>query len=47
MAVELSLWNWYSFPAIYTAAQFVIHLVGFLAGGLIVAAVVRRPTLAK
>jgi hypothetical protein len=41
LSVDLPLWNWYRFPSAYTAAQFVEHLVGYLVGGLVVAAIVR------
>ena len=38
---ELPYWNWYGFPGVYLAAQFTIHLVGFLVGGLILAWLIR------
>ena len=38
---ELPYWNWYGFPGVYTAAQFAVHLVGFLTGGLILARLIR------
>ena len=41
LAVEIPLWNWYGLPTVYTLAQFTVHLVGFAAGGLAVAALVR------
>jgi hypothetical protein len=44
LAVEVPLWNWYGFPTVYTLAQFTIHLVGFVVGGLAVAALVRTAT---
>jgi hypothetical protein len=34
---ELPIWNWYGFPAVWTASSFTIHLVGFALGGLILA----------
>jgi hypothetical protein len=34
---DLPYWNWYGFPVVYTLAQFVIRVVGFLVGGLVVA----------
>jgi hypothetical protein len=43
LSVDLPLWNWYGFPGAYTAAQFVVHLAGYLAGGLVIAAIVRPP----
>ena len=38
---ELPNWNWYGLPAMYLLAQAAIHLVGFVAGGLVVAAMAR------
>ena len=38
---ELPYWNWYGFPGVYTAAQFAVHLVGFLVGGLVLARLIR------
>ena len=29
LRTELPQWNWYGFPAAYTASQFTLHLVGF------------------
>ena len=37
LRVDLPQWNWYGFPTAYTAAQLVMHLVGFAAGGLVLA----------
>jgi hypothetical protein len=34
---DLPYWNWYGFPVVYTLAQFVLRIVGFLVGGLVVA----------
>jgi hypothetical protein len=42
LTTELSQWNWYNFPSSYTLAQFTIHIIGFLAGGLVVAALIKR-----
>jgi hypothetical protein len=41
LSVDLPYWNWYNFPVAFTAAQFVVHLVGYLVGGLVVAAIVK------
>jgi len=41
LTVELPMWNWYRFPGAYAGAQLVVHLVGFLLGGLGIAAMVR------
>ena len=38
---EIPYWNWYGFPTAYLAAQFTVHLVGFLVGGLILARLIR------
>lgn len=39
-------WNWYGFPASFTAAAAITNLVGCLVGGLVVARFVRPPAKA-
>ncbi len=46
MRTDLSYWNWYAFPAVYTAAQFVVNIVGFCVGGVVIAKVIRKPSVA-
>jgi hypothetical protein len=41
LSVDLPFWNWYGFPSTFTAAQFVVHIVGYLVGGLVLAAIVK------
>lgn len=41
LSVELPYWNWYNFPSTFVAAQAVVHLVGYLVGGLVIAAIVK------
>jgi hypothetical protein len=41
LQVDVPQWNWYAFSTRYCAAQFVVHLVGFLAAGLVLAKVVK------
>jgi hypothetical protein len=41
LRTEIPYWNWYGFPCVYTTAQFAVHLVGFLIGGLILARFIR------
>jgi hypothetical protein len=41
LQVDIPQWNWYGFPTVFTAAQFVVHLVGFMLAGLVVAKIVR------
>src|SRR5690242_10101845 len=41
LTVHLPLWNWYRFPGSYAAAQAAIHIVGFVLGGLVIAALIR------
>ena len=38
--------NWYNFPAEYTLAQVLMHTADFLAAGILIAAVIRRPAAA-
>ena len=41
LGTEIPMWNWYGFPAAYTLAQLVVHAVGFIAGGLVLAKIVQ------
>jgi hypothetical protein len=41
IATNVSYWNWYGFPATYTAAYMTTGLVGFLCAGLVAAAVMK------
>jgi len=43
LRTELPQWNWYGFPTAYTAAQFSLHLVGFVLGGWVLAKMIRAP----
>lgn len=42
IATNVSYWNWYGFPAIYTASYMTTGIVGFLGVGLIAAAIVKK-----
>ena len=46
VATNISYWNWYGFPTVYTAAYMCIQIVGFLCAGLVIALVLKRATLA-
>ncbi len=41
LGTNISYWNWYGFPGSYTAAYMVTQIVGFLAAGLVGAALMR------
>ena len=41
LQVDIPQWNWYGLPTVFTAAQFVVHLIGFILAGLVVAKIVR------
>jgi hypothetical protein len=41
IGTNISYWNWYRFPATYTAAYMFTEIMGFLAAGLVVAALVK------
>jgi hypothetical protein len=43
---NVAYWNWYGFPTVYVLAQAAIHVGGALAGGLVVAALVKSPSRA-
>lgn len=42
IATNVSYWNWYGFPAVYTAAYMLIQIVGFLCIGLVAALVLGK-----
>jgi len=44
IATNVSYWNWYGFPATYTAAYMATGMVGFLCAGLVAAAVMQQTT---
>ena len=41
LTTNLSYWNWYAFPTNYTLANMTIELAGFLAGGLVIATLIK------
>jgi len=43
IATNVSYWNWYGFPAAYTAAYMTTGIVGFICAGLVAAAIMREP----
>ena len=44
ITTNVSYWNWYGFPGIYTASYVLIELVGFVLVGVIAALVLRKQT---
>lgn len=42
IVTNISYWNWYGFPASYTAAYASIEWIGYVAAGLVIAAVLPR-----
>ena len=44
IATNVSYWNWYGFPATYTAAYMTTSFVGFLCMGLVAAAIMKERT---
>jgi hypothetical protein len=44
IATNISYWNWYGFPATYTASYILIQVVGFLCIGLVAALVLKKQT---
>lgn len=45
VATNISYWNWYGFPAVYTSAYIFIQVVGFLCIGLVAAWVLKKQPL--
>jgi hypothetical protein len=42
IATNVSYWNWYGFPGVYTASYMFIQVVGFLCVGLVAALVLAK-----
>jgi hypothetical protein len=42
IATNVSYWNWYGFPCLYTASYMFIQIIGFLCVGLVAALVLRK-----
>jgi len=42
IATNVSYWNWYGFPCVYTTGYMFIQIVGFLCVGVVAALVLRR-----
>ena len=42
MTTNVSYWNWYGFPGVYTASYIVIEMVGFVLVGVVAALVLRK-----
>src|SRR5947207_15589692 len=42
IAANVSYWNWYGFPCVYTTGYMFIQIVGFLCVGVVAALVLRR-----
>jgi hypothetical protein len=43
LGTNVSYWNWYGFPATYTAAYITTQIVGLLCAGLVAAALLKKP----
>jgi hypothetical protein len=46
ITTNVSYWNWYGFPCVYTASYMLIQIVGFLCVGVVAALVLRKSALA-
>ena len=44
LATNVSYWNWWGFPTVYTASSMFIQIVGFFLVGLVAAIIFRRVT---
>ena len=44
LATNVSYWNWYGFPANYTASYMLTQVIGFVCTGLVAAAILRTST---
>lgn len=46
LGTNVSYWNWYGFPAVYTVSYITIQIVGFICAGLVAALVLRKTIFA-
>ena len=46
ISTNVSYWNWYGFPCVYTVSYMLIQIVGFLLVGIVAALVLPKRTLA-
>jgi hypothetical protein len=44
IGTNVSYWNWYGFPAVYTASYMLIQIIGFFLVGIVAALVLRKST---
>ena len=42
IATNVSYWNWYGFPCVYTASYMFIQIIGFLCVGIVAALMLRK-----
>jgi len=42
IATNVSYWNWYGFPCVYTASYMLIQIIGFFLVGIVAAFVLRK-----
>jgi hypothetical protein len=47
IATNISYWNWYGFPKVYTMSYMFIQLIGFLFVGLVASLVLKKQTFAS
>jgi len=45
IATNVSYWNWYGFPGVYTAGYMFIQIVGFFLVGIVAAFVLRKTSV--
>jgi hypothetical protein len=42
ITTNISYWNWYGFPSVYTASYMLIQIVGFFLVGVVAALILRK-----
>src|SRR5437667_11707581 len=45
IATNISYWNWYGFPCVYTASYMLIQIIGFFLVGIVAAFVLRKSSV--
>ena len=46
IATNISYWNWYGFPGVYTASYMVIQIIGFFLVGIVAGIILRKGSTA-
>jgi hypothetical protein len=46
ITTNISYWNWYGFPGVYTASYILVEIIGFFLVGIVAGLMLRKPNSA-